>query len=136
MPRDAGKCYIEFKETGENLSCSVVSRFDARSLFLRVVDSWKLFVGAISRGKGFRGTRFIPPVVHRLRVNLTVSRSRGRDQRGIIKSDAHFCSFRSVGVLDTYTVSRRCTLQFALAKEDVATRNRDGSFPSDRRVYI
>lgn len=36
MLRDAGKCYIEFKETDENLSCFVVSRFDARSLFLRV----------------------------------------------------------------------------------------------------
>lgn len=32
MTRDAGKCYIELKETGKNLSRSNVARFDARSL--------------------------------------------------------------------------------------------------------
>lgn len=32
MTRDAGKCYIEFKETGKNLSYSNVARFDTRSL--------------------------------------------------------------------------------------------------------
>lgn len=32
MTRDAGKCYIEFKETGRNLSYSNVARFDAHSL--------------------------------------------------------------------------------------------------------
>lgn len=32
MTRDAGKCYIEFKETDRNLSYSNVARFDAYSL--------------------------------------------------------------------------------------------------------
>lgn len=33
MPRDAGKCYIEFKGTGKNLCYSSVSWYDARLLF-------------------------------------------------------------------------------------------------------
>lgn len=32
MTRGTGKRYIEFKETGRNLSCSNVARFDAHSL--------------------------------------------------------------------------------------------------------
>lgn len=64
MPRDAGKCYIEFKETPhraaprraaprrENLSRSgAVSRFDGRSLFLRVEKP--LLFERIPRNSGF-----------------------------------------------------------------------------------
>lgn len=102
MTRDAGKCYIEFKETGENLSRCSVPRFDARALVILrgSAKGSELFVERASGNDSPRGAIFF--LAPRGSTSPTPSEFQPfpwqplRQLRRIIRNDARFNPSNSV----------------------------------------